>query len=123
MKRPIALTIVAVWVIVAGVFGVIVTASALNPSAPNLNFGLDFGGPIGLTISVIGSLIYVYAGFELLRMHRRGLYALLVATGSRLMVVIIVYEHTGVGSVSVVGTPILMIAWIAIVLWYSKTLT
>jgi|ERR1041384_3006927 hypothetical protein len=113
MKRPIALTIVAVWAIVAGMIGVVLMANALSPNPPDL----DFRGPMGGILSVIGSGLYIYAGFELLRMHRLGLYVLLVAVASRLLV-ISVYERTRVG----VGASIVLLVWVAVVLAYRRRL-
>ena len=112
MKRPILLTIVAAWMIAAGMLGLLLFANALGPGSR-----LDLHGPFAAGLSALGSGLFVYAGFELMRLRRVGLYALLLAASTRL---ILAYSYE---STFVVWFAALMFgAWIAVVVFYRRRL-
>jgi hypothetical protein len=112
MKRPILLTIVAAWMIAAGMLGLLLFANALGPGSP-----LDLHGPPAAGLSALGSGLFVYAGFELLRLRRVGLYAMLLAASTRLILAC-TYERTFV----VWFAALMFGAWIAVVVFYRSRL-
>jgi hypothetical protein len=110
MKRPLGITLVAGYLIVSGMLSLLLLANMLSPNA-----AITAKSPLQLVLGLIGSGLFLYAGFELLKMRRLGMILFFPAMISRLILMSL-YSN-GPADVIVVGLFALCTATLG---WHRK---
>ena len=113
MKRPLGITLVAGYLIVSAMLSLLLLANMLSPNA-----AMTAKSPLQLVLGLVGSGLFLYAGFELLKMHRLGMIVFFPAMISRL-VLMSLYSN-GPADMIVVG---LFVVCTATLCWHWKHFT